>query len=492
MLRKSLRPSILMRDKLQEADAYLTVYLSLSITVILSLILALLQGARVGAVKMKSELVTDIACTSVLGEYNRALFDKYGLIFLDDSFSTSKGSIKNVEEHLSLYFTKNFELSPVGILTGRKPQISARLNEVSVEGFSVASDGNGAVLRRQILAYMEADPVEGSLAEIEKNIGILKESGYDSLNVEELAGKNAKELSDIKYTDIDEDGEEVEITADNPAGQVSAKKTIGILSLCAPDINALSDAAINTDRYISNRERNHGTGLDQSEPESLASTALFNEYIFEKCGCYGRENAEAVLKYELEYIYGGKASDYKNLEKVINTLFFWREASNFAYILTDEQKQMEAEALAMTAAIVLQVPTAVEAIKYAIIFSWTFAETISDLRILLTGGRVPLIKDCASWNLSLENMLNFQNHLKEGGGSGLSYEDYLKMLLLMKDKTKKTFRLMDIMEMNVRTTEGNSHFKMDNCIDVFRASFDIQSRNIRSLEIERIYGYERY
>ncbi len=475
-----------------QADAYLTVYLSLSITVILALILALLQGARVGAVKMKSELVTDIASNSVLGEYNRALFDKYGLLFIDDSFSSSNGYVKNVEEHLSKYFTKNFERSPLGIVTGRSTQITAKLKDVSVNGFSVASDGNGAVLRRQILAYMEAEPLEGTLAEAEKNLKVIKDKGYESADVEEQAKENEKTLSELSYTETNENGEEEEIGADNPAGQVTAKRSIGVLPLCAPDFDAISNAAINSDSFISHRNLKHGTGLDEKEDKGISSKALFDEYIFEKCGCYGRELEDSPLKYELEYIYAGKDSDYANLEKVVNTLFLWREASNFEYLMSNEAMLAEAEALALTAAVVIAVPEAVTAIKAAIVLAWTFAETISDLHILLSGGKVPIIKSVLSWKLSLENMLSFQDHLTDGGGSGLSYEDYLKVLLLMKNKKEKTFRLMDVMEMNVRATKGNAHFRMDNCIDVFRADFNISGNNLRGLEIERIYGYERF
>ena len=43
-----------------KADAYLTIYLTLSMTVILSLFLVLIEGVRKNAVFMESECVTDI------------------------------------------------------------------------------------------------------------------------------------------------------------------------------------------------------------------------------------------------------------------------------------------------------------------------------------------------------------------------------------------------------------------------------------------------
>ena len=94
-----------MRQRLR-ADAYITVYLSLSLTIILALILALLQGARTGAVRMKSELVMDIAMNSALGEYNRELFDRYGLLFIDTTYGSGEASVIRTREHLENYFKK--------------------------------------------------------------------------------------------------------------------------------------------------------------------------------------------------------------------------------------------------------------------------------------------------------------------------------------------------------------------------------------------------
>lgn len=480
----------MIQNRSQECKAYLTVYLSLSLTVILSLIMTLLLGARVGAVKMKSEIVTDIAMNSALGEYNRALFDKYGLLFIDTSYGEGKGNVENMAEHIRKYFSKNFELSPMGLIQRRTTMMKTSLEDVKITGFSVASDGGGAVLRRQIEAYMGSGLVGGLLEKVEGNVKALKDTGYEAVDVEGESSKNDEAMSQTYYLDTDEDGEDEELHPDNPAGAVSGQKTIGLLSLAAPDFDAISDAAVDETAYLSHRKLSKGTGLDERESIGAVNKVLLDEYIFEKCGCYGKENPEAPLKYELEYIYAGKGSDYKNLEKVVRQIFLWKEAANFIYIMSDSAKLAEAEALALTASIVFAIPELVEVIKMAIVFSWVFAESISDLRILLSGGKVPLVKTASSWNLSLEKMLDFRNNLKEGGGQGLSYEDYLRMLVFMKKKKEKTMRLMDIIEMNVRTTEGNSGFKMDNCIDIFRASFKVKSFFGNSIEIDRIYGYE--
>ena len=475
-----------------QADAYITVYLSLSLTIILALILALLQSARIGAVKMKSELVMDIAMTSALGEYNRELFDRYGLLFIDTTYGEGNGSVIRTREHLEKYFKKNFELSPIGLVTRRTTMMPAKLTGVDITGYSYASDGEGPVLTRQILSYMGSEPVEAAIRGVQNNANELKSSGFDEMDVERDATSNEARINNPISMDSDGDGENETYYVDNPAAGVTAQKSIGILTLAAPDINSISTAAIDSSGLASHRKLQKGTGLDESEETGAGPDMLFERYLHEKCGCYGLEKEDSHLKYELEYIFAGKESDYANLEKVVERLFLIKEAANFAYIMSDPVKLEEAEALALTASILIALPELEEAIKMAIIFAWTFAETISDLRILLSGGKVPIIKSEESWNLSIENMLEFRDHLKEGGGSGLSYEDYLKMLILLENKLKKTMRLMDIIEINIRKYTGNNNFGLDNCIDVLSANFNIHGAYNRKIEIERVYGYEMF
>ncbi len=490
-LRKYLIRSTQKPEKSQ-VDAYLTVYLSLSITIILSLVLALLQSARIGAVKMKSELSVDIAMNSVLGEYNRALFDRYGLLFIDTSYGTSNGSVINTRDHLENYFSKNFERTSVGMLTGRTTLMPAKLANLNITGYSVATDKKGAVLRRQIIEYMKGDPLDTAIGSIQKNVDELKSCGFDKSDIDDKAKDNEKEVSRPYYADTDGNGEAETYYADNPASQVTAQRGIGILPLAAPDIDEISSAAIDSSGCASKRSLKKGTGLDESEKKGIGPNHLFEKYLHEKCGCYGNELEGSKLKYELEYIFAGKDSDYANLEKTLEAIFVWKEAANFAHIMGDASKRAEAQALALTASVLLTLPELEHQIMMAIIFAWSFAETISDLRILLSGGKVPIIKTASTWNLSLEHMLEFRDHLKDGGGTGLSYKDYLNILIYLEKKEKKTMRLMDVIEMNIRKTEGNSNFKLDDCVDILCADFEINGPYNKKIEIERSYGYEMF
>ncbi len=450
----------------------------MSIMVIMSLILVLFQGARISEAKMRIEYATDISMNSVLAEYSRALYEQYGLLMVDTSYGTENGSIINTEEHLRHYMKKNL--------------MNMSVSELAITGSSFALDNDGAVLNRQILAYMGSEPIEGLMTDVMDNADAIKENALDTTDVEKMARENQEELEDIDLpTIIDEEGNEDEVTLGNPADAVHSQKGIGVLNLAIGDSSKISGAVVDLNQLASHRKLNKGTGLDDDEDISMTEKLLLEQYYYEKCSRYGEELEKSALKYQLEYMVYGKDNDWQNLEKMAENLLFWREASNMLYLFNCEGKVKEAELVADALTAVLLVPELADPVKYSILFAWTFAETISDLNILFDGGRVPLFKTDETWRLSLVNMLRFRDFLGGGDlGEGMLYEDYLRARLLMTDSKTKTMRMADIIEMDVRKTAGNAMFNLDNCLDIFRTEITVWAKFGYEAKIERIYGYE--
>ncbi len=470
----------------------MTVFLSLSITVILSLILVLFQGARIGAVKMKTECVADIAMNSVLAEYSRELYKQYGLLMVDTSYGTQNPSIVNTQEHLRYYAQKNCDRSLVGRVTNKQTILSMLCRDVSITGSSFALDNNGAVLNRQILAYMGAEPFEAALTDAEDTALQIQSNALDTTDVEAMAAANQEQIDSIELPVIEnDDGEEEQITLGNPADVVNSQKGIGVLNLAIPDRSSISTAVVDLSQYASNRSLNRGTGLSDNEEISAGERLLLEQYYFEKCSRYGAELDKSLLKYQLEYMIYGKDGDWANLEKMAEYLFFIREAANMIYLFSCSEKVAEADLAATVLTAVTFVPELKDPVKNSILFAWTFAETISDLNILFSGGRVPLLKSDATWKLSFWNMFSFRDHLGGGDlGEGLYYQDYLRARLFMVGHEEKTMRLADIIEMDIRRTAGNGGFKLDYCLDCLRAEITMGTRYGFDCKIERIYGYE--
>ena len=476
-----------------QTKGYITVFLSLSIMIILSLVLALYQGARIGAVRMKTECVADIAMNSVLAEYSRELYEQYGLLMVDTSYGTGNPSIKNLEDHLRHYAEKNFERSTAGGILNAQTMTAMYCKDVKISGYSVATDNNGAVLNRQILAYMAGEPIGYLMGEVSSNASSLQSGGLDSTDVDAMASENQEIIDSTELPEIEkEDGKKEIISIGNPADVVNSQRGIGALNLALPDKTSISGAVCSLSEYASHRNLNKGTGLDDQMGITAVQKLILDQYYYEKCSRYGAEMDKAQLKYQLEYLIYGLDSDYGNLEKMAETLLFWRQASNMIYLFSCQEKVSEAEAIATALSVILFVPELADAIKYSILFAWTFAESISDLHILFSGGRVPLFKSDETWKLSLSNMFSFRDHLgSQDNQEGLLYEDYLRIKLLMTNHLEKTKRMMDIIEMDIRQTEGNAGFKLDYCVDVFRAQLEVGTKYGYEVGIERIYGYER-
>lgn len=473
---------------------YLTVYLSLSLALIISFVLTLVEGARISTIRMEAECVADIGMNSVLAEFHREMLEQYDLLFVDMSYGTNNPRIENSAEHLRSYIQKNFTSQETVIFSPRD-FLAMSVDRAVILEYSLASDDDGEVMRRQALDYMEGASVEGMMARILGQIGEMESLGLDTRDIAGERNNIQAQIDSIELpTHENEEGEEEEITLDNPADKVNASRNSLILSMVLGDTKGVSRAAVRTGELISHRTKRRGNGInpDYSKPERITDNLLFDCYLFDKCGWYGNELDKSLLKYQIEYIIAGEESDMDNLEKIVKRLLLWREVANVIYIFSDSAKCAEAEALALTLTAVLQVPALVQPVKYSILFAWAYIESLQDVKCLLQGGKVPLLKTSGDWKTSIENVIDFSGKVKgaETGGRGLSYQDYLRIMLYLQKKASKNMRTMDIMEMDIRKTPGNSHFCMDACFDSFLSEIAITSAFGYQCRIRKRYGYD--
>lgn len=471
----------------------ITVFLSLMFTVMVSLLLTVVEGARIKAIRFQTECVADMAMDSALAEYNRELFSQYDLLFIDTSYGNGQGNLRNTEEHIRAYMNANFRPYDDVVVLNAKDWMGLSADEVELVRAAVASDEDGACVMSQILTYMKgkvgADIVERYMAQRQ---GV---KGQDILEYDVTGERKAieRQIDDIglpKQQISEEEWEEVPL--DNPADTVNASRGGGILSVVTKG-KQLSKAAVNLNNYASRRQLNTGSGLTEAPPagNGILENLTFGEYLFEKCSRYDAPSEKALLQYQIEYILSGKQSDIENLKSVVNKLLLLREASNVLYLFSDSAKMAQAEALALSLTAVVMLPELAEPVKYSILFAWAYAESVNDVKILLDGGRIPLIKTSGSWHTSLSGMTSYKSGLQSGEASqsGLSYEEYLRLLLMsMKQKTKM-LRFLDIVEMDVRKTEGNAGFRMDCCIDDMEIRANVSSIYGYHYDITRKYGY---
>ena len=206
------------------------------------------------------------------------------------------------------------------------------------------------------------------------------------------------------------------------------------------------------------------------EKESLlslvANKALFSEYVIEHLGNYRHTKEGSVLDYEAEYVLGGKKADKENMSSVIGKLVLIRTGMNLISLLKDTRKKAETYELATAIIGFTGQPILIKIVQLLIIGAWSVAESFADVKVLLQGDKIATIKGESDWNLSLEGIRNFTTDSISGKNceKGLGYEDYLRILLLMQNRTKQYFRTMDVLQANMCANE-NERFRFKDSID---------------------------
>lgn len=181
-------------------------------------------------------------------------------------------------------------------------------------------------------------------------------------------------------------------------------------------------------------------------------------------------------KYEVEYLIAGKDTEKENLGDVFWKMIAFRFLTNITCIYKDPAKQKEAVLLATSILGITGLPPVISVAKNLLLIALAYGESIIDVRNLSEGKKVPVIKTPSNWQLSFSN-LSTLNCKRKPVNKGMKYEDYLFLLLIMqKDKRQKYFRMMDLMEQNIKSKVMD--FKLDQCISSYKITQNIKLKKL--------------
>lgn len=480
------------RENSHYRDAYLTVFLSLILSVMISLCLLLVMGARENTRRMEIECVTDIGMNNILAEYHRELLRQYDLFFIDTSYGSSYADYAQTEARLSEYLQKNLGSEEMFLPFLYRNLLKLQVDSVEITQVSAAPDDEGAVLRRQAVEVMNQRFGVAYLQQLQSWLNEIKEYDLDTTDVLARQQQASRELEEWSGSEITVNGEEQTLQVENPAAGASSFWEAGILNYVTEDRKELSTQQIPSGSCLSYRDLLVGTGMNPAVEfeDNWWQQLIFHEYIMAYTGHYGGEKEEGYLKYQTEYIIAGQDSDLENLKDVAEAIFGIRAAANLVYLLSDTEKMEMTELLAYGIAALLLLPDLGPVFQTVLVSTWALAESLYDVSALLKGERIPLFKSAEDWHYSLEEILSFGGITDgEKEDSGLAYTDYLRLLLMLQDKKTTTYRLMDIMEMDIRRMPGNQYFRMDGCIDSLTAVVEYSGKDGKTYSISRSYGY---
>ena len=95
----------------------------------------------------------------------------------------------------------------------------------------------------------------------------------------------------------------------------------------------------------------------------------------------------------------------ENLEASVLRLTALRQGMNLAHILRDPVKREEARSLAIVIAGGTGMAPLAAVLSFFIMTVWALGEALADVRCLLEGGKVPLVKSSSQWKLDLQVQL---------------------------------------------------------------------------------------
>lgn len=175
------------------------------------------------------------------------------------------------------------------------------------------------------------------------------------------------------------------------------------------------------------------------------------------------ETQAQVLDYEIEYLLFGNASDRENLSDAVHRLLAVRSGLNLIHILSDSGKREQARALAAVITGAGSITPLILVTTFFVMSVWALGEALMDVKGLLAGKKVVLLKTSEDWTLDVENLLVLgrDGTLEAGGGErGLSYLSWLKILLFVEPAVRQEYRIMDVIQLNLG--QGKSGFRMRN------------------------------
>ncbi len=468
-----------------------TVFLALVLSLLVSLIAGCLTSVQMACARVQVINATDVGLYSLFAQYDTCMLEEFNLFYLEAGYGEGKLNLSQAYD-TAVSYTK-----PVL----RQNSQDLKLTGGGITGFRLATDNDGQSFRAQAVASvretMGVKAVEALLHLVTGGSEQIEEQQNTLADVQENNSYEAYDqaLAAGQEQEGSEGEERDQVPAepvDNPIDTIRKVQEMGILQLVLVDPSNLSSKTTDLSTLASHRQLQTGFGIYEGDPPSGSVTdqLLFQEYLLKHVGNYRKPETDGLLSYSLEYIIGKTDSDTENLKAVANRLLLIREGINLAYLLTDGVKRSEAATLAV--AISAGIPGVSTLIEMLLLTCWAYGESILDVRGLLDGDKVPLLKNAQSWQLELSQLSQILTNLdaaRKNDDNGVSYEDYLRILLFLEKEDNKTMKCLDAFEMTVRGREGHEQFQMDACVDAMELTFDISANHRKTFNITRQYCY---
>lgn len=480
----------------------ITVFFSLLSVVFISLSFAVIESVRVSGARARCRNITVLGNWSVFSEYEKQLLTDYEVFAVDASYGSGDFAIGHMTDRLKGYLEEN-TAEPEGIPGFTFEPWKVTLTSDTVTKYALLSDKGGEPFYQQAVGYMRQTAALQAVARLLED----RETA-DELSEAQEAHTKAKKESDSASKSAEEQRRQIEndrLAAKEKEREETGSVTPDSYQVWDPDeqrwkngntagaswvvqnpLNALARVLsrsltetvcgsltiprteVAASSLASQRAKQSGTMGVRAEYGGVTDDLLFRQYLIDHFPNFTDRRILSTLSFQVEYILGGKRTDEKNLQAVIKKLLAMRESQNYLFCSTDVKMRRQALTMARLLVGWTGRPAIITATQHALLLGWASAESLVDVRILMHGGKVPLVKDASTWRVSLSDILHLGSILdginSAQGENGLTYRAYLQILLSLQSVTTQKKRALDLVELNISSMDGLTNFRVDNCV----------------------------
>ena len=484
--------------------ASVTVYFSLILILMVSLIMWSITSVKVSAGRMQAANSVDQAMFSLFARFDRQLMKEYDLYFLDAGQNGNDADIgacvSMLEDAMEYILHPNKGFS----LFGSKNLLNLRREGTVVTDLTMATDAGGIPFEAEAVRAMKDAPVTSiinTLFERENTRQMVENSGTGLLDQAGSQDYGAVEQESAQVIEEREEAIENGEPVDeyyipenfiNPIPVLFDLYFTAVMDLVVPDPYSISERWVDPNSLVSHRNLSAGIGvIDATGSASWFDQISYVAWMMAHFGNYLHPDQQCALAYQQEYLLEGRDSDRDNLKHIINKLMLLRQAVNILCLYTDSIKVGELSSLSGIISCLLFVPWLEPAIQGTLSFLWAYAESIVDVRALLQGKKVALVKTSMTWQTDPEDIARaglWMGNLELDAPDGMNYEQYLASMLLLVNRKDLTPRAMDLVESHIRKT-GRPDFRLDSCIYALGVDVTIRSEGRVTFPVHKELSY---
>lgn len=217
------------------------------------------------------------------------------------------------------------------------------------------------------------------------------------------------------------------------------------------------------------------SNLLTSTGDMMVKELLCQKYYLDHFGTLQTETKvemPTALEYEIEYILKGKDSDYDNLKALASDLLIFRMLMNTTSLMINSKSNRQAREIAVLLVGFTGIPVLVTITKTIILLVWGLAESFVDIATLLREKTVAIFKELKDFSIELKDLPFINKELIQKKVDKINnqesplyhdYSDYLYILLLLKKSETKTYRALDMIQVNMQKNYEETFF-ISNCI----------------------------